>query len=410
MSQLASQEQQTARQFAPGWRMWVASGVIMLCSWLSYVDRQVLAVLSPMILRDTGLTVQAYADAVSAFSFAYMLANPLWGSILDRIGLRIGMLMAVGIWTLASLSHAWVAGFLGFAAARAVLGFGEGATFPGGLRTAADSLPPDRRSRGMAIAYSGSTLGAIVTPLLVTPLALAFGWRAAFLMTGGLGAIWLLVWWMLSRPPWLLPSRRTPKLAWPRVTERRFWVLVVGMGIGGEPLGTILTLSPVYLNRQLGMTQAQLGNLLWIPTLGWGIGYYFWGWIADRWIGENQRPAGLYVLLAILSLPLALVTATHSWTAVLALFFWGMFIAVGFITLSLHVAAHAYPRDQTGLVAGIGSGAWGAVLALVLLVFGRWFDQKWYEATFASMALLPVLGTALWLALSRSGKTAAAER
>lgn len=382
--------------------MWVASIAIMLCSWLSYVDRQVLAVLSPMILRDTHLSVAAYADAISAFSVAYMIANPLWGSILDRIGLRLGMLMAVGIWTAASVSHAWVAGLLGFATARAVLGFGEGATFPGGLRTAADSLPPDRRSRGMAIAYSGSTLGAIVTPLIVVPIALAFGWRIAFLITGGLGCLWLVLWTMISRPPWLIPSRRTSKMVWPSLTERRFWLLFVGMGLGGAPLGTVLTLSPVYLNRVLGMTQAELGNILWAPTLGWGIGYYFWGWVADRSVGDNLRPVRLYLLLAVLSAPLAFVTYSNSRFVVLSLFFWGMFIAVGFITLSLHVAAHAYPQDQTGMVAGIGSGAWGAIQAAVLPVYGSWFDQKRYELTWSSMILLPLLGFALWLWISRN--------
>lgn len=77
-----------ARQ-AAGWRIWVASLAMMLCSWLSYVDRQILAVLSPLILRDTGLTAQSYGEVVSAFSIAYMIANPLWGSILDYVGLRI---------------------------------------------------------------------------------------------------------------------------------------------------------------------------------------------------------------------------------------------------------------------------------------------------------------------------------
>jgi MFS transporter, ACS family, aldohexuronate transporter len=244
-------------------------------------------------------------------------------------------------------------------------------------------------------------LGAIVTPLMVTPIALHFGWRAAFWMTGGLGVAWLVLWWFIARPPLLIPSPRTTKLVWPSLTENRFWMLVVGMGVGGAPLGVISTLSPVYLNRALGMSQRDLGNLLWIPMLGWGIGYYFWGWIADRWVGANQRPVRLYVLLGLLTLPLAAVTRTTSIPAVLALFFWGLFIAVGFITLSLHVAAHAYNRDHTGMVAGIGSGAWGAVLALILLPYGRWFDHKWYEATFVSLSLVPPAGAALWVWISR---------
>jgi ACS family hexuronate transporter-like MFS transporter len=380
--------------------MWVASLVIMLCSWLSYVDRQTLAVLSPMILRDTGLSVSDYADAISVFSIVYMIGNPVWGSILDRIGLRVGMLLAVAVWTAASVSHAWVSGFAGFALARGVLGFGEGATFPGGLRTSRDSLPPDRRSRGMAIAYSGSTLGAIVTPLLVTPVALALGWRVAFLITGGLGAGWLVLWWFFARPPWLVPSRRTSKFVLPHLGERRFWMLVVGMGLGGAPLGTVLTMSPVYLNRVLGLSQADLGRILWAPTLGWGLGYYFWGWIADRYVGDDQRPLRLYLLLSALTLPLPLVTASDSEPAVLALFFWGMFIAVGFITLSLHVAARAYPGDQTGMVAGIGSGAWGAVQAAVLPLLGRWFDRKMYGVAFAAMTVVPLLGAAFWVLLT----------
>ncbi len=129
--------------------MWVPSTVLMLSSLLSYVDRQVLAVLSPTILHDTGLSSAAYTDALSAFSIAYMLANPLWGSILDYVGLRTGMFIAVAIWTVASVSHAWVVGFVGFAVARTVLGLGEGARrFLAGLRRHVEALPPGRQARG----------------------------------------------------------------------------------------------------------------------------------------------------------------------------------------------------------------------------------------------------------------------
>ena len=180
---------------------------MMVCSWLSYVDRQILATLSVVILADTGLSTERYTEVVSAFSIAYMIGNPLWGSLLDYVGLRKGMLAAVAIWSVASASHSLVgrgaAAFLGFAAARALLGFGEGATFPGGFRTAMDSLPANRQARGIAISYSGGSLGAIVTPFLVIPIAGRFGWRSAFLVTGALGFLWLALWAKVAKPPYL---------------------------------------------------------------------------------------------------------------------------------------------------------------------------------------------------------------
>ena len=128
-----------------GWRMWLPPGVMMLCTLLAYIDRQTLAVLSPTILSDTGLSAASYSVALSYFSIAYMIANPLWGSVLDHVGLRAGMLAAVAIWTAASAAHGWVTGFVGFAVARTVLGVGEGAAFPGGFphrsRVAPDPQP-----------------------------------------------------------------------------------------------------------------------------------------------------------------------------------------------------------------------------------------------------------------------------
>src|SRR5438105_2323127 len=156
------------------WRMWVPCLGMALCSWLSFVDRQVLTILSPTIIRDTGLTPQNFTDAASFFFLAYTVGNPVWGSVLDFVGLRVGMLLAVAVWTGASASHALMTSFAGFAMARAVLGLGEGATFPGGLRTAVESLPPDRRARGIATSFSGGTIGAIVTPLMVGPIALHY--------------------------------------------------------------------------------------------------------------------------------------------------------------------------------------------------------------------------------------------
>lgn len=385
--------------------MWVASTAIFLSTTLSYMDRNILAVLSVTILAQTGITGQQYATAIACFSFAYAIGNPLWGSFIDYVGLRVGLLVAVTVWTLASTSHAWVAGFVGFAVARAVLGFGEGAVFPGALRTATDSLPPNRQGRGMALGYSGASMGTILTPILVIPFALHYSWRAAFLVTGGLGACWLVLWSMIARPPFLPAATQVKrKIIWPNLAERRFWLIVSSFGMGAVALGVVGYLAPLYLNRVFGIAQKDLRWLLVIPNLGWEVGYFFWGWIADRYMAEmpdRNKPARIFILLTVLALPAALMTYVHTLPAVLALMFWSVFVADGFVVMSLRVGTRIYPSDRTAMVGGVGSSSWAAVQALVFLVYGRWFDQKLYTALFVSMALLPIVGTAIWLKLSR---------
>jgi len=382
--------------------MWVPSIAMMLSSLLSYIDRQTLAVLSPTILRDTGMSDGAYANAMAVFSILYMIGNPIFGSIIDFVGLRRGMLMAVSLRAVASSAHAWMTGFWGFAIARGVLGFGEGSAFPAALKAAAESLPPNRQSRGTAIGYSGASLGAIITPLIVTPIALHFGWRAAFIVTGFLGVCWLVMWSIVGRPPYLAEHRRAGvSVAWPNFLERRLWLVVASFGLGAVALGLVSYMSPLYLSRAFHLSQAKLGAVIWIPLVGWEAGYFFWGWIADKFVTRGYRPTKLFFLLSALALPTALVTEIDSWPVVLALFFWATFIADGFVVLSLRVGSHLYPRDQTALVGGIGSGSWSAVLALILPVWGRWFDAKWYGAVFVSASLFPILGTLLWFWLSR---------
>jgi MFS family permease len=288
---------------ASSWQMWVPCIGMALCSWLSFVDRQVLAVLSPTILRETGLSAQDFGNVAFFFFVAYTLANPLWGSILDFVGLRLGMLLAVGIWTGASVSHAFVGSFIGFAAARAVLGLGEGATFPGGLRTAVESLPSHLRARGIATAFAGGTIGAIVTPLMMVPIATAYGWRSAFVATGALGILWLIIWATIARPPYLPAVEIKPaKMKFPHLGERRLWALVFSYALPAIAPGPVLTLIPIYLNRGMGVSQADLAGVLWIPPAAWGIGYFVGGWAADKFAAEERRPIGMFMGLAVCAL------------------------------------------------------------------------------------------------------------
>lgn len=369
-----------------------------LVSLISYIDRNTLALLAPTILADTRLSNEQYGYIVAAFSFAYMIGNPVWGAILDRFGLRWGMAVAVGFWSVASGAHAFAAGFLGFALARALLGFGEGATFPGGLRTATQALPPHLRSRGIALAYSGGSLGAVVTPLIVTPIALAFGWRGAFVFTGFIGLAWLGLWTLSGRfLPHHTHAPASTSARRPTVASPGMWAFMAAYALGALPLAFVIYGSSVYLGRVRGLSQAELGTLLWIPPVGWEIGYFFWGWIADRFGPVSGHRARILLgLLTVLSLPLAATPAIAAPVPFMLALLFAMFVAAGFVILSIAYANEVFSADSSGLIAGLGAGSWSAAVAVFMPFAGRLFDARMYDTAFLVSAVVPVAGYLLW--------------
>jgi ACS family hexuronate transporter-like MFS transporter len=392
-------------------RRFLPSVAMMLVSLISYIDRQTLAQLSPLILDETHLTNAQFARIISVFSFAYMLGNPIWGRALDRVGVFTGMALAVTLWSLASAAHAFatsLAGITGFALARALLGFGEGATFPGGLRPANMTLPPAARARGLAIAYSGGSLGAILTPILVTPIALRYGWRKAFLVTGALGAAWVVLWLLLSsRRPELRAPARGPAYDGPRFGDRRLWSFMALYALGASPLAIVLYAAPLYLHQSLHQSQAWMGRWLWLPPLGWEIGYFFWGWRVDRDGRPGASPARRVLLLTLAYFPLLVTPWLGDVGLVLAALTWSMFVAAGFIITGIAYATRSFGTNQSALLAGIGAGSWSAVVAALMPLFGRLFDARRYPVAFVVAALVPVAGAALWWLLERTRAVAA---
>jgi len=367
---------------------------MMLVSFISYVDRNTLAILAPVILRDTHLNAEQYGFIISCFSVTYMLGNPLWGRMLDRIGVRRGMTAAVSLWSIAAIAHTWATGFFSFGIARAVLGAGEGATFPGGLRTVTQTLPASKRGRGLALAYSGGSLGAMITPFIVTPIALRFGWHGAFFVTGSLGLLWLILWRFVGKDVDTRTRYTTAKLPW---RHPALWAYISAYALGAMPLAMILYDASLYLHARFGWTQATLGKVLWIPPLGWEVSYFFWGAIVDR-VGPRFRML-LFVCL-LLSLPLAWMHSLPTGELVLAEMFLAMFALAGFVVLSVAYVTRVFPADHAGLLSGIGAGSWSAVVALISPWLGHLFDLHNYELAFRVATLFPIAGYALWFALS----------
>jgi ACS family hexuronate transporter-like MFS transporter len=391
--------------------LWLPTISMLLLSLISYMDRSVLAILSPTILRDLHMTATEYGVAISCFSICYMIANPIWGLWMDKRGLFATAIVAVGIWSLAAGAHAFIGhwflpGIAGMCFARGVLGFGEGATFPAGLKTVAETLPESQRAFGLGLAYSGGSLGAALTPLLITPLAARFGWRAAFLLTASAGFLWLLFWIWLRRSGAYRPAAGVQVNVQTSVVNLSRWnAALFGSaaiyGLGAAPLVFGLYAAPLYLSHVLHASQGTLGHLLWIPPAGWEAGYLFWGRVADRRTARGSaRPSALFAWLAAGGVIMAAIPAMagmpHPLLLTMVLFFTAMFVAGGFVVLALADGLTRQPAGSAGFLAGFCISCWALVTAVVMPLIGRMFDAQRYGISFVFIACIPPVGVLLW--------------
>jgi MFS family permease len=193
-------------------------------------------------------------------------------------------------------------------------------------------------------------------------------------------------------------------MQWPNLRERRVWALVFSYALPAISPGPILTIVSLYLNQRLDLSQAALNGLVWIPPLTWGLGYFFWGWAADKFASNNPRPVGMFLLLTVSSLALGFTTWTASVPIAIGLMSWSTFIGGGFQMLSLKVGSYSFPREQAAMMSGIASGAWSLVNFLLLRAIGPWsgwMNNGQWEEIFWLIALLPAIGITSWLVLSR---------
>jgi ACS family hexuronate transporter-like MFS transporter len=175
--------------------------LLFFATTINYIDRQVIGILKPYIETDLGWSEFDYGLIVTAFQVAYAVGLLITGVILDRFGTRLGYAIALAVWSIAGMLHAAARSALSFAAARFFLGLGESANFPAAIKTVAEWFPQNERAHATGWFNSGSTIGAIVAPVIVTGITVTMGWQWAFIITGALGFIWIICWLIYYFPP-----------------------------------------------------------------------------------------------------------------------------------------------------------------------------------------------------------------
>jgi MFS transporter, ACS family, hexuronate transporter len=335
----------------------------------------VLGILAPTLQRELHWSESQYGDVVSWFSALYALGFLAAGWWMDHVGARKGFMMAVIVWSLACIGHAFARTTAGFSAARALLGLGESANFPGAVKTVAEWFPKRERALATGIFNAGTNTGAIVTPLLVPWIALTWGWRWAFIVTGSLGFLWLILWLALYRDPGSHPRVTAAELAhirsdppeakaqrvpWLRLFGlRQTWALAVGKLFADPVWYFYLFWLPKFLDAKYGLKLAQLALPLIVVYVVADIGSVAGGWLSSalitRGLSVNRARKTTMLAMALLIVPTGFAPLAGSmWTAVLIV----AVAAAAHQAWSANVytlASDMFPRAAVGSVVGIGA-------------------------------------------------------
>ncbi len=355
---------------------WTVVALLFGATTVNYIDRQVLGILAPTLTRELGWRETDYARIVSWFSVAYGFGLLGMGRFMDRIGVRVGLSVAVGLWSLASMGHALVRTVGGFGVARALLGVGESGNFPASVKTVAEWFPKRERALATGIFNAGSNVGVILAALLVPWIALALGWRWAFIATGALDLVWLVAWLTLYRDPGRHPRVSPAELAWMRsdpvepagtvpwrslLGRRQTWAFIVGKAMTDPVWLFYLFWLPKFLDASFGVRLAGLAAPLVVIYVAADVGSVTGGWISGALIKRGWS-VNLGRKTALLVAALAIVPTIFAPAA------GRMWVAVSIVGVA--AAAHQwwsanlfttvsdmFPRHAVASVVGIGGFA-----------------------------------------------------
>ncbi len=377
---------------------WIICSLLFLAVVLSYIDRLVLSVLKPTLQQDYGWSESGYGDIVFWFQAAYGIGFLFFGRLIDRVGAKIGYLLAMGVWTAAHMAHALVTSTLGFAFVRVPMALGESGTYPAALAAAAEWFPKRERALAIGIFNAGANVGAVVTPLIVPAITLALGWRSAFLITGLFNLVWLVGWMALYRRPREHPHISQAEIdyieAEPFVDQgratfasvlgtRQAWAYMAGRFLIDPIWWTFLFWLPDFFSRRYGVSLKDFGPPLIAIYLLADVGSIFGGWLSSRLltrgISANVARKTAMLICALIVVPVAFAwAAPNIWVAVLLI---GMACAghQGFSANHFSLPADAFPRFAQGTVVGLGgfAGAAGGMLmakyaGYILQTFGSY--------------------------------------
>lgn len=404
---------------ATGKYRWTICGLLFFATTVNYLDRQVLSLLAPSLSEEFGWTNSDYANITAVFQFIYAISMLFAGRIIDKLGTKKGYILAIVVWSLGAIMHAfslpigtafstimvWVGvgavpvSIAGFMLSRAVLGFGESGNFPAAIKAVAEYFPKKERSLATGIFNSGSNVGAILAPLTVPVIALKYGWEFAFILVGAIGFIWIIFWYLLYEIPTKqkrlsksefdyihddeVISNELPEenIVWYKLFNyKQTWTFVFGKFMTDGIWWFFLFWLPKYLEAQFSMKGTDIILPLAVLYSMTMVGSICGGWFPMYFINKGHNPydARMKAMLVIALFPLVVLLAQPLGH----ISFWIPVLLIG-VGASAHQAWSAnifttvsdmFPKKAIASIIGIGGMAGGIGGVLVSKLGGYLFD------------------------------------
>ena len=380
---------------------WTICSLVFFATTINYLDRAVISLLKSTLSKEFAWSETDYANIVVSFQLCYAFGLLGAGKLIDKFGTKIGYGIATGLWSIAAVGHALVTSTVGFFVARGALGITEAGNFPAAIKTIAEWFPKKERALATGIFNSGANVGAILAPLTVPFIANLYGWKWAFIITGLIGFIWLIFWFLiydipqkhkkLLQPEYdyihkdeenlIIINNNEPKLTWGKLLKyKQTWAFAIGKFLTDPVWWFYLFWLPDFLEKQYGLTKTQIALPVALAYTLATIGSILGGWLPLVFIKRGatifrsrKKAMFIYALFALPVIAAQYLGSINMWLAV--------------STIGLAMAAHQawsaniyttvsdmFPKSTTASVIGIGGmfGALGGIL--IAKSAGRLFD------------------------------------
>jgi ACS family hexuronate transporter-like MFS transporter len=399
---------------------WWMIGLVMLGAVLNYLTRSTLGVAAPTVLADLGIGPKEYSWITGAFQLGVML-QPLSGYVLDSIGLKLGFALFASAWSLLTMAHGLAGSWQALLGLRGALGVAEGCAQPAGMKAVSIWFPAKERGLAGGVFNIGASMGSVLAPPLVAWSILVWNWRAAFLVAGALGLVWVALWLLAYQSPdkhKALSDAERDLIASGQETHlddagikpsiltllgrRNFWGIALPRFLADPTWGTLSFWIPLYLTTVRHFDLKQIALFAWLPFVAADLGCLFGPavvlFLQKRGVGLIDARRWAFTLGAVLMTGMMFVGRVESPYVAIALLCLGGFAHQTLSVTVITMSSDLFRKSEVATVAGMAGFCGNFGLLIFSLLIGGLVASVGYDPFFVALGVLDLAGAALlWM-------------